>query len=69
MELNEHQLDPYSVLDLSAVRDLKGYIIEMGVRNALNTEYSNWPQLNAKRTKYYNPAPPSTLYFSLRKII
>ena len=66
---NEHQLDPYSVLDLSAVRDLKGYIIEMGVRNALNTEYSNWPQLNAFGTKYYNPAPPSTLYFSFRKII
>ena len=66
---NEHQLDPYSVLDLSAVRDLKGYIIEMGIRNALNTEYSNWPNLNAKYTKYYNPAPPSTLYFSLRKII
>lgn len=66
---NDHQLDPYSVLDLSTIRDLKGYIIELGVRNALNAEYSNWPQLNAFGTKYYNPAPPSTLYFSLRKII
>lgn len=66
---NEHQLDPYSVVDLSAVRNLKGYMIELGVRNALNTEYSNWPQLNAFGRKYYNPAPPSTLYFSLRKII
>ncbi len=66
---NDNQLDPYSVLDLSAIRDMKGYIIELGIRNALNSEYSNWPQLNAFGTKYYNPAPPSTLYFSLRKII
>lgn len=39
-------------------------LVSAGVRNVTNTVYSSWHQLNAFGGKYYNPAPPRTLYVS-----
>ena len=38
--------------------------ISFGIRNATNTAYSGWHQLNGFGGKLYNPAPPRTLYVS-----
>jgi len=38
--------------------------VSAGVRNATNTAYSGWHQLNAFSGRYYNPAPPRTWYVS-----
>ncbi|MDG1675269.1 MAG: TonB-dependent receptor, partial [Flavobacteriales bacterium] len=38
--------------------------LSAGVRNATNTSYSGWHQLNAFGGKYFNPAPPRTWYLS-----
>lgn len=36
----------------------------VGVRNATNTTYSGWHQLNGFGGKFYNPAPPRTWFLS-----
>jgi len=38
--------------------------VSMGLRNATNTSYSGWHQLNGFSGKLYNPAPPRTWYLS-----
>lgn len=38
--------------------------MSFGIRNATNTAYSGWHQLNGFGGKLYNPAPPRTLYVS-----
>ena len=60
-------MDAYSVIDGSvSVKLPQNIILETGMKNVLNSEYSNWPQLNGVYGKFYNPAPPRTLYLSLR---
>ena len=60
-------MDAYSVIDASvSVKLQNSIILETGVKNILDAEYSNWPELNGVYGKFYNPAPPRTLYLSLR---
>jgi len=60
-------MDAYDVLDASVNYNLSSDImIEIGARNLLDAEYSDWPQLNGVYGKYYNPAPPRTAYLSIR---
>ncbi|PCJ81495.1 MAG: hypothetical protein COA49_05220 [Bacteroidetes bacterium] len=60
-------MDAYEVFDASVNYNLSSEIlIEFGARNILNAEYSDWPQLNGVYGKYYNPAPPRTVYISVR---
>jgi iron complex outermembrane receptor protein len=60
-------MDAYYVIDASVSVNLPNSIIlESGVKNILDAEYSNWPQLNGVYGKFYNPAPPRTFYISLR---
>ena len=67
---NVIQTDPYSVLDLSIeCKILYDFTVELGCRNLLNAEYSNWPQINGGYGKLYNPAPPRTGFVSLRRPI
>jgi len=42
----------------------KRVVVSAGVRNLTNTSYSGWNQLNAFGGRYYNPAPPRTVYVS-----
>lgn len=37
---------------------------QVGVRNVLNTTYSGWNQVNAFGGRYFNPAPPRTVWIS-----
>lgn len=60
-------MDSYMVMNASVVLKLpKSIVVEMGANNLLNSEYSDWPQLNGVYGKFYNPAPPRTAYVSLR---
>ncbi len=64
---NSVYAEAYSLLDPSVeVKINKKYVVQAGVRNALNTKYSDWLHLNAGWSKYYNPAPPRTAYISAR---
>ncbi|MFZ8835440.1 MAG: TonB-dependent receptor [Flavobacteriales bacterium] len=40
--------------------------IQFGIDNLLDTDYSNWLQTNAFNGRYFNPAPPRTLWISWR---
>ena len=67
--LNDNSVyaEAYSLLDPSVeVKINNKYVVQAGVRNALNTQYSDWLHLNAGWSKYYNPAPPRTAYISAR---
>jgi len=60
-------MDAYSVVDASvSVKLPRSIILETGVKNIMDAEYSNWPQLNGVYGKFYNPAPPRTLYLAIR---
>jgi outer membrane receptor protein involved in Fe transport len=37
---------------------------QLGVRNALDAQYSSWFQTNAFRGRYFNPAPSRMLWVS-----
>jgi iron complex outermembrane receptor protein len=63
-------MEAYTVVDISGSKQIhNNATLEVGVRNMLDEKYSNWPQLNGVYGKYYNPAPPKTLYISLRAFI
>ena len=63
-------MDSYMVMNASVVLKLpKNIVVEMGANNLLNSDYSDWPQLNGVYGKFYNPAPPRTAYVSLRWFI
>ena len=67
---NDIVADPYSVLDLSLECSfLFDLFIEIGCRNLLNAEYSNWLRINGGYGKYFNPAPPRTGFISIRRAI
>lgn len=53
-------------VNLYVQRDFKSHKVQIGVRNALNAEFSGWLQTNGFGGKYYNPAPPRTFWISLR---
>jgi len=60
-------MESYVVMNASVVLKLpKNIVVEMGANNLLNSDYSDWPQLNGVYGKFYNPAPPRTAYVSLR---
>ena len=60
-------MDSYMVMNASVVLKLpKNIVVEVGANNLLNSDYSDWPQLNGVYGKFYNPAPPRTAYVSLR---
>ena len=60
---NSVYAEAYSLLDPSVeVKINNKYVVQAGVRNALNTQYSDWLHLNNEYSKYYNPAPPRTAY-------
>ena len=42
------------------------HAVQLGVRNALNTDFSGWLQTNAFGGRYFNPAPPRTIWLSWR---
>jgi outer membrane receptor protein involved in Fe transport len=63
----DNTMESYMVINTSVVFDLpKELIVEIGANNLLNSEYTDWPQLNGVFGKYYNPAPPRTAYLSIR---
>ena len=53
-------------VNLYVQRDFKSHTIQIGIRNALNTSFSGWLQTNGFGGKYYNPAPPRTIWLNLR---
>ncbi|MDG2311605.1 MAG: TonB-dependent receptor [Flavobacteriales bacterium] len=60
-------MESYVVMNASVVLKLpKNIVVEMGAKNLLNSDYSDWPQLNGVYGKFYNPAPPRTAYVSIR---
>ena len=64
---NSVYAEAYSLLDPSVeVKINNKYFVQAGVRNALNTQYSDWLHLNNEYSKYYNPAPPRTAYIGAR---
>lgn len=67
---NADTLSAYTVVDFSIKRKLPINLeIEGGVKNLLNTKYSDWVQLNGVYGKFFNPAPPRTFYVSIRTYI
>jgi len=63
----DYTMESYMVINTSVVFNLpKELIVEIGANNLLNSEYTDWPQLNGVFGKYYNPAPPRTAYLSIR---
>jgi len=60
-------MESYVVMNASVILKMpKNIVVEMGANNLLNSDYSDWPQLNGVYGKFYNPAPPRTAYVSLR---
>jgi iron complex outermembrane recepter protein len=56
----------YARLDAHVSRKFRGGDIRIGIRNALNAQYSNWLQVNGFGGKFYNPAPGRTFWVSLK---
>lgn len=42
------------------------HTIQFGIDNLLDEDYSNWLQTNAFNKRYFNPAPPRTVWISWR---
>ena len=64
---NSDTISPYTVVDFALKRKLPNNLeIEGGVKNVLNTSYSDWIHLNGVYGKFFNPAPPRTFYISIR---
>jgi outer membrane receptor protein involved in Fe transport len=60
-------MESYMVINSSVVLNLpKKIVVEIGANNLLDSDYTDWPQLNGVYGKFYNPAPPRTAYLSLR---
>ena len=60
-------MESYMVLNSSVVVNLqKNIVFEIGANNLLDSNYTDWPQLNGVYGKFYNPAPPRTAYVSIR---
>ena len=67
---NADTIAAYTVVDFSLNRKLPINLeIEGGIKNVLNTSYSDWIQLNGVNGKFFNPAPPRTFYVSIRSFI
>ena len=67
---NSVTFDPYTVLDVSLGAELENRgSFEFGIRNILDTKYSDFPNINGFGGNYYNPAPPRTIYASLRLLL
>ena len=67
---NADTIAAYTVVDFSLKRKLPINLeIEGGIKNVLNTSYSDWIQLNGVNSKFFNPAPPRTFYVSIRSFI
>ena len=67
---NADTIAAYTVVDFSLKRKLPINLeIESGIKNVLNTSYSDWIQLNGVYGKFFNPAPPRTFYISIRSFI
>lgn len=53
-------------LNLYVDRSWSDHNLQLGVRNALNASYSSWVQTNAFGGRYFNPAPPRTIWLTWR---
>ena len=53
-------------LTVHVTRTWAAHSIQIGARNVLNSEYSSWVQVNAFGGRYFNPAPPRTVWLTWR---
>ena len=66
---NTYTLDAYNVLDISVGSEIYyDLYVEVGVKNVLNTQYTNWANFNGSGLKFYNPAPPTMVFVTLRRL-
>jgi len=66
---NTYTLDAYNVLDISVGSEIYyDMYVEVGVKNVLNAKYTNWANFNGKALKFFNPAPPTTAFVTLRRL-
>ncbi len=57
---------PQHRLNSSVQFNRERHAIQLGVRNVLDAEFSGWLQTNAFGGRYFNPAPPRSLWVSWR---
>ena len=66
---NTYTLDAYNILDISVGSEIYyDLYVEIGVKNVLNTQYTNWANFNGSGLKFYNPAPPKMAFVTLRRL-
>lgn len=58
--------EPQHRLNSSVQFSRDKHAIQLGVRNVLDAEFSGWLQTNAYGGRYFNPAPPRSLWVSWR---
>ncbi len=58
--------EPQHRLNSSVQFNCDEHAIQLGVRNVLDAEFSGWLQTNAFGGRYFNPAPPRSLWVSWR---
>jgi iron complex outermembrane receptor protein len=57
---------PQHRLNSSVQFNRDAHALQLGVRNVLDVEFSGWLQTNAFGGRYFNPAPPRSLWVSWR---